>query len=85
MKYDRDWLHCIKMTEQLIKSTPIDDVPVQFRSTIQQQFNVQVSTFRRKLGEGGDTTEAQANIIDLAVLVNELIEEDKKQRASYAA
>lgn len=85
MKYDRDWLHVVMMTDQLIKSTPINDVPIQFRSVIQQQFNVQITTYRRELSTGLDTTESQKNILDLAILVQELIQEDKEQREKYAA
>lgn len=84
-EYDREWLDSVKLTEGLIKTMPLDDIPIQYRSLIRQQFDVQVKYFYADLAAARDPRDAQSAILDLALLIQELIKNDKGHRGVHAA
>jgi len=86
MKYDRNWLIGISDTKHIIAHAPIDQVPLQYRALLKNQFNVHVEAFNTDLSLGFSTAKSQAAIADLGYLALELIEEyNKKRQAAESA
>lgn len=72
VRYNHEWLQSIRQTEELIRQSKaiLDDVPIEHRSLIKQQFDAHVESFRNDLRFGFGTKESQVvicEIINLAI------------------
>ena len=85
VRYDREWIDRIRTTQDIIRTTPFDKVPIEYRALIVQQFNVHVENFRSNLGNGNPTFQDQRRILELATLALKLIEDADKMRNTPSA
>lgn len=76
--YDRNWLDGIRITQNLIETAPIEQVPIQYRAIIRQQWRAHVEAFQNDLSFGFRTTKSEQAILELATLAYDLVQDAQR-------